>query len=141
MIWLNLRCNFIEITLRDGCSPVNLLHIVSALFAKNTSRWLLQTYAFYEIYQNRTFFLQISMGDNSFFPSEAASWICYVVFTRLCSMTWNERSLGDNLSVFRPRSRSSHRGCSITKGVLKNFVKFTGNHLYLYLSLWILRNF
>ena len=33
--------NFIEITLRHGCSPVNLLHIFRTLFPKNTSGWLL----------------------------------------------------------------------------------------------------
>ena len=34
-------CNFIEITIRLGCSPVNLLHIFSTPFSKNTSEWLL----------------------------------------------------------------------------------------------------
>ena len=29
------------------------------------------------------------------------------------------------------RSRSSHRRCSVRKGVLGNFAKFTGKHLYL----------
>ena len=29
------------ITLRHGCSPVNLLHIFKTLFIKNTSGWLL----------------------------------------------------------------------------------------------------
>ena len=33
--------NFIEITLRHGCSPVNLLHIFKKLFPRNTSGWLL----------------------------------------------------------------------------------------------------
>ena len=33
--------NFIEITLRHGCSPVNLLHIFRTPFSKNTSGWLL----------------------------------------------------------------------------------------------------
>ena len=33
--------NFIEITLRHGCSPVNLLHIFRTPFTKNTSGWLL----------------------------------------------------------------------------------------------------
>ena len=33
--------NFTEITLRHGCSPVNLLHIFKTLFIKNTSGWLL----------------------------------------------------------------------------------------------------
>ena len=36
-----VACNFIEITLRLGCSPVNLLHIFRTPFPKNTPRWLL----------------------------------------------------------------------------------------------------
>ena len=36
-----LPCNFIEITLRHGCSPVNLLHIFRTPFPRNTSGWLL----------------------------------------------------------------------------------------------------
>ena len=36
-----LLCNFIEITLRRGCSPLNLLHIFRTTFPKNTSGWLL----------------------------------------------------------------------------------------------------
>ena len=34
-------CNFIEITLQQGCSPVNLLHIYRIPFPKNTSGCLL----------------------------------------------------------------------------------------------------
>ena len=38
-----VACNFIEITLRHGCFPVNLLHIFGTPFLKNTSgRLLLQ---------------------------------------------------------------------------------------------------
>ena len=33
--------NFIEITPRHGCSPVNSLHIFRTPFSKNTSGWLL----------------------------------------------------------------------------------------------------
>ena len=33
--------NFIEITLRHGCSPVNLLHNFRTPFSKDTSGWLL----------------------------------------------------------------------------------------------------
>ena len=36
-----LLCNFIEITLRHRCSPVNLLHIFRTLFSKDTSGELL----------------------------------------------------------------------------------------------------
>ena len=40
-ISINLLCNFIEIALRDGCSPVNMLHILKTTFPRNTSGWLL----------------------------------------------------------------------------------------------------
>ena len=33
--------NFIEIALRHGCSPVNLLHIFRTPFPRNTSGWML----------------------------------------------------------------------------------------------------
>ena len=41
MISIKVQSNFIEITLRHGCSPVNLLHIFRAPFAKNISEGLL----------------------------------------------------------------------------------------------------
>ena len=41
VISIKLLCNFIEITLRHGCSPVNLLHIFRTAFLKNTSGRLL----------------------------------------------------------------------------------------------------
>ena len=45
VISIKLLCNFIEIALRHGCSPVNLLHIFRAPFIKNTSgRLLLYTF-------------------------------------------------------------------------------------------------
>ena len=40
-ISIKLLCNFIEITLRQGCCPVNLLYIFRTLFLKNTCGWLL----------------------------------------------------------------------------------------------------
>ena len=39
-----LLCNFIEIALQHGCSPVNWLHIFKTPFLKNTSGHLLQYY-------------------------------------------------------------------------------------------------
>ena len=48
VISMNLQSNFIEITLRHGCSPVNLLHIFRTLFTKSTSeRKLLATIFFF----------------------------------------------------------------------------------------------
>ena len=37
----NVQSNFIEITFRHGCSPVNLLHFFRTSFPKKTSGWLL----------------------------------------------------------------------------------------------------
>ena len=36
-ISVKLLCNFIEIALRHGCPPINLLHIFKTLFPRNTS--------------------------------------------------------------------------------------------------------
>ena len=41
VISIKLLCKFIEITLRNGCSLVNLLHIFRIPFPKNTSGRLL----------------------------------------------------------------------------------------------------
>ena len=40
-----LQSNFIEIALRHGCTPVNLLHIFRAFFPRNTYGWLLLPFA------------------------------------------------------------------------------------------------
>ena len=42
VISIKLRCNFIEVTLWHGCSPVNLLDIFRTPFPKNTTGWLLR---------------------------------------------------------------------------------------------------
>ena len=41
VISIKLQSNFIEISFRHGCSPVNLLHIFRILFPKNTPGRLL----------------------------------------------------------------------------------------------------
>ena len=46
------QSNFIEIVLRHGCSPENLLHIFRAPFPANTSGWL-------PLYQKQTIKLKI----------------------------------------------------------------------------------
>ena len=41
VISIKLLCNFIEMTLRHWCPPVNSLHVFRTSFPKNTSGWLL----------------------------------------------------------------------------------------------------
>ena len=60
-----LLCNFIEITLQRGCSPVNLRHISRTPFPKNISGALLldnlpsqiPTIFFWSLYWFRLFYL------------------------------------------------------------------------------------
>ena len=44
VISIKLLCKFIEIAVRLGCSPVNLLHIFRTPFSKNNSGRLLLIY-------------------------------------------------------------------------------------------------
>ena len=45
-ISIKLQSTFIEITLRHGCSPINLLHIFRTFFPKNSSGRLLLFFAY-----------------------------------------------------------------------------------------------
>ena len=52
-------CNFVEITLRHGCTTLNLLHIFRTPFTKNTSRWLLLPLTFNRVIsQNVKFYIR-----------------------------------------------------------------------------------
>ena len=53
-----LQSNFVEITVRHGFSPVNLLHIFRIAFARNTSGWLLR-------YRVRTHLVYTGFDQNS----------------------------------------------------------------------------
>ena len=48
-ISIKLLCNFIEITLRHGCSPVNLLHIFRKPFYKNIYVGMLRVFHLYQL--------------------------------------------------------------------------------------------
>ena len=60
VISIKLLCNFIEIALRYGCYPVNLLHIFRTSFYKNTSgRLLLSTKENHNILQLDSFMTNV----------------------------------------------------------------------------------
>ena len=67
---IKLQSNFIEITLRHGWCPVNLLHIFRTPFPRNTSGWLL-----------------LSVGE--IFSSRIASDIVLLILSNfICAQTW-----------------------------------------------------
>ena len=67
VISTKLLCNFIEITLRHRCSPLNLLHIFRTPFPRNTSEWLLLV-IFYCFRETRYFIWKIVNFDEFQLP-------------------------------------------------------------------------
>ena len=53
VISMKLQSNFIQITLRHGCSLVNLLHFFRTPLSKNTSGWLLPKCHILELHQSK----------------------------------------------------------------------------------------
>ena len=110
MLW-----NFIEITLRFRCSPVNLQHIFRTLFPKNTSGWLLPNKKLSE--STKTQNKEVQRRLHSMEIIHGLLWI----------------------------SRSSHWRYSIKQVVLKNFPIFTvtlsKRDSKTSVFLWILRTF
>ena len=67
--------NFIEITLRHGCSPVNLLHIFKRPFLKNTSgRLLLLLLRFNRLRHSSSWFLYHLPGKQTWTNSVKYFW-------------------------------------------------------------------
>ena len=97
LLTLTLQSNFIEITLRHGCSPVNLLHIFRTPFLKNTSGPLL---------------LKISIHLQM--VSEAAVCRCSInpVFSKIPKNLHRNTCLGVSFSIklqARPPQNTSRR--------------------------------
>ena len=97
LLTLTLQSNFIEITLRHGCSPVNLLHIFRTPFLKNTSGPLL---------------LKISIHLQM--VSEAAVCRCSInlVFSKIPKNLHKNTCLGVSFSIklqARPPQNTSRR--------------------------------
>ena len=82
-ISVKLLLNFIEITHRHACSPVNLLHIFRTSFSKSTSGWLLPICHIY-----KPFTLSSQRNENSctFFatvPSKCKHNGAFFIYTEI----------------------------------------------------------
>ena len=72
VILIKLPSNFIEITLRHGCSPVKLQLISRTLFPRNPSGWLfLPLRSSWEVWRR----LQAIMIDNGLYYCRVKKWI------------------------------------------------------------------
>ena len=67
--------NKVEIALRHGCSPVNLLHIFRTTFTINTSEGML------------LFFSWIVSSISSFIITDTTDWICFILALVSLSLT------------------------------------------------------
>ena len=77
---LKIYSKFIEITLRYGCSPVNLLHIFRTPFPKNTFGWVF----LFDDVKVLIFFSCISKFRLFFVVDICCSWIIF----RQCFVDW-----------------------------------------------------
>ena len=73
-ISITLQSNFIEVALRHGCSPVNLLHIFRTTSLKNTTEWLLLSLLKTGVVSEVSHLPQGDLNDN-LKPVEAAGHI------------------------------------------------------------------
>ena len=53
----------------------------------------------------------------------------FTVCFYLSNLIWDQKTKSSNNHKFC-QDRSSHRRCSVRKGVIRNFTKFTGKHLW-----------
>ena len=112
VISIKLLCNFIEITLRHGCSPVNLLHTFRTRFRKDISGWLLLIIlililSFYSAYHIIITFNAWCSSKRSYIIKQTSSFqllVCLCVYERLVDST---------LHFFSWRRSLSYRNQSI----------------------------
>ena len=87
VISIKLQCNFIEITLRHECFPVNLLHLFRTTLPKNAYRGLFLNIAhsFPDAYS-----LQLFLKFCNLFPDVGSLWWVFLSLTILTVLirTW-----------------------------------------------------
>ena len=108
-----VNSNFTEITLQCGCSPVNLLHIFTITFPKNTSARLLLGLV------NEVFIIQK-------FPRKAELDL------------WEKHCLINRDKVFKNMDQVICRRTNLRKTAFRKALKVVFDKFYLVRSTWIL---
>ena len=143
----------LQISLRHGCSPVNLLHTFRIPFYNKTNEGLVPTETVQLIYTDNILsaymLVALYYGDLYWEFSLLSQIVLYVVVKH------SHIFLFHYFYLFYD-SKAVVQRCSVIKGVLRNFARFTGKHMCQRLFcnkvaskrgsgtgvfLWILRNF
>ena len=130
VISIKLFCNFIEITLQHGSSPVNLLHIFRTPFPKNISGGLLlKTQWNYRTLSQAISYMNIFLASKL----TSAKKIKFSVWVGLVRVHSNTSSFVQSLKRSCRLCMSSLIRCIRSelfckRRVLRNFTKFTGKH-------------
>ena len=119
-----MQSSFTDITLRYGCSTVNLLHIFRTPFLKNTSGELLLKVVL------RLIDFIILSGHNI----SACTWTSKTSMNVLCTSQCNDVKWLVGWFVYFAQREAVVRMCSVKKVLLKfvgkHIAKFVGKHLY-----------
>ena len=84
VISIKLQSNFTEIVLRYGCSPLNLLHIFSKPFIKNTSGWLLLNFSYFLMDPLEPYFSKkFTLSFDDVYPNMVGEFLKFKVFRLL----------------------------------------------------------
>ena len=148
MISIKLQGNFIEITLRHRCSPVNFLHILRTPFTKGhlwvDASEISQCFEinFSDIIRTLSNIYDGNFCENREVATEAVkailknfTWRPAILLKRDSKtgvFQWKLRNFSEHLFWRKFASNGcfcNHQRRSIKKGVLKKFAKFTGKHL------------
>ena len=120
-ISIKLLCNFIEISLRHGCSPVNVLHIL-----RIRAFWRTASYLIWKLrYSWLCSLVKSEMSNNE--NKQLIGCICQLQLQEILSNEFRGLLSNKCWSNFQFTSW----GLFIyKKAFLKNFTKFVGKHLY-----------
>ena len=99
---INLFCNFVEITLRHGCSPVNLLHTFQTPFLKSIRGFFCFQFSFWWYLSNGDIYLQLCPLSGIFgyvfsdILTDITCFVYLVVMYKLLFSNWLISILGEN---------------------------------------------
>ena len=114
-ILIKLPCNFIEIALQPGCSPVNLLHIFRKSFLKNTSgRLLLKILSVNSVYafllKLKRFSQEIIQHVFQIFTTAGSSW--FAALYCFISVHIEDKCFAPKVSKLKPENVNRNEGAS-----------------------------